>query len=87
MCLAIPGEIVNIEALPAGSMRVGKVKFGTIQKRVNLELVPEAGPGDYVLVHVGVAISVVDEAEANKILKFLDAMDEMDDLKIDEQLP
>jgi len=86
MCLAIPGKIVSIEPRSEESMRIGKIDFGGIKKKVNLELVPEAETGDYVLVHVGVAISKVDEKEANKIFEFLEAMEELDDLKIDESL-
>lgn len=87
MCLAIPGQIVSTE-LPedAESMLFGKVRFGGITKMVNLSLVPDAGIGDYVLVHVGVAISKVDEAEAQRTLRFLEGMGELDELKIDENL-
>lgn len=66
--------------------RVGLVSFGGIRKQVNLSLVPEANVGDYVLVHVGVAISTVDEKEAERTLKFLEGMGELDELKINENL-
>lgn len=79
MCLAIPGKVITIEQVP-GQVRLGKVEMGAIRKNINLELVPEANIGDYVLVHVGVAISVVDEQEALKTLRFLDQMDELDEL-------
>jgi len=61
-------------------MRTAKVLFGGITKETNLELVPEAKEGDYVLVHVGVALSIVDEEEAQKTLKFLEGSGEMDEI-------
>ena len=76
MCLAVPGKILSVsegEALK----RTGKVSFGGIVKDVNLGLVPEAHEGDYVIVHVGVALSVLDEEEA---LKTLECLTELDDL-------
>ena len=80
MCLAIPGKILSIKKTEEGVMRTGKVSFGGIMKEINLELVPEAKEDDYVLVHVGVALSMVDEEEAQKILKYLDGTGEMDEL-------
>ena len=61
-------------------MRTAKVLFAGITKETNLELVPEAKEGDYVLVHVGVALSIVDEEEAQKTLKFLEGSGEMDEI-------
>lgn len=80
MCLAIPGRIKTIEAPRVGYMRMGRVEMGGIVKEINLQLVPEAQENDYVLVHVGVAISVVDEAEAARALEFLQQMNELDEL-------
>ncbi|MEO6132453.1 MAG: HypC/HybG/HupF family hydrogenase formation chaperone [Saprospiraceae bacterium] len=80
MCLAIPGKILAVANVEKGVMRTGKVSFGGIIKETNLELLPEAKEGDYVLVHVGVALSVIDEEEANKTLKFLEGTGDMDDL-------
>ncbi|CAM3196616.1 HypC/HybG/HupF family hydrogenase formation chaperone [Rhodothermus bifroesti] len=80
MCLAIPGKIVAITQDEPLS-RVGKVDFGGIFKEVNLTLVPEARVGDYVMVHVGVAISVVDEAEAYRVFEYLQQIDELTELK------
>jgi hydrogenase expression/formation protein HypC len=60
---------------------MGKVDFGGVRKRVCLEHVPEARPGDYVLVHVGFALSVIDEAEARRVFEFLAAADQLDELK------
>jgi hydrogenase expression/formation protein HypC len=64
MCLAIPGRVV--EANDLGLARVGKADFGGVTRSVCLDFVPEAKVGDYVLVHVGFAISVIDEAEAER---------------------
>ena len=61
MCLAIPGKIKSIESQYGGMVRMAKVSFGGIIKEASLEMVPKAKEGDYVLVHVGVAISIVDE--------------------------
>jgi hydrogenase expression/formation protein HypC len=80
MCLAIPGRIKSIEPFKEGYMSMGKVEMGGIVKEINLQLVPEAKENDYVLVHVGVAISIVDEAEAKSSLEFLQQMNELDEL-------
>jgi hydrogenase expression/formation protein HypC len=80
MCLAIPGRITSIGSGEALS-RMGKVDFGGIQKDVNLVYVPEAKVGDYVIVHVGFAISRVDESEANEVFDYLRQMDELLELK------
>ncbi|MBI2933465.1 MAG: HypC/HybG/HupF family hydrogenase formation chaperone [Planctomycetes bacterium] len=70
MCLAVPGEILEIQGDEPGA-RSGRVRFGGIVKDVNLAFVPEARRGDYVLVHVGFAISRIDEAEAVRIFEYL----------------
>ena len=80
MCLAIPGKIRSIEPFKQGYMRMGKVELGGIVKEINLQLVPDAKENDYVLVHVGVAISIVDEEEAKNSLEFLKQMNELDEL-------
>ena len=72
MCLAIPGKILQIEDSDAG--RIGKVEFGGIVRQVNLGFVPEAGVGDFVLVHVGFALSVVDAEEAERTYELLQSM-------------
>lgn len=70
MCLAVPGKIIEIAG--AGDFdRVGKVSFGGIVKDVSLAYVPEAAVGDYVIVHVGFALSVVDEEEARRTIALL----------------
>ena len=79
MCLAIPGKIQSIENKFDGLVRMAKVSFGGVIKEASLELVPEAKVDDYVLVHVGVAISIVDEEEAKKTFQYLEEMGEIDD--------
>lgn len=80
MCLAIPGRIKSIGYQYDGLVRMAKVQFGGIIKEASLEMVPQAKEGDYVLVHVGVAISLVDEEEAEKTFKYLSEIGELDDL-------
>ena len=82
MCLAIPGKLLEIsddEAL----MRTGKVSFGGIVKIVNLTCVPEAHVGDFVTVHVGLALSVVDQEEAARVFEYLREVGELQDLEED----
>lgn len=70
MCLAVPGRILSIgDEDPV--MRTGRVDFGGVVKRVNLAFVPEAAIGDHVLVHVGFAITVIDEEEAARVFTHL----------------
>jgi hydrogenase expression/formation protein HypC len=75
MCLAIPGKIVEIMEAGEPELRRGTVDFGGVRKDVSLAFTPEAQPGDYVLVHVGFALNVVDEAEARKIFESLAEME------------
>ena len=82
MCLAIPGKITQITTDPGNPFRSGKVSFGGIVREVNLSLVPDAREGDYVLVHVGAAISTVDEAEAQTTFDYLKQIGELDDLNL-----
>jgi hydrogenase expression/formation protein HypC len=79
MCLAIPGKILSVTG-DEPLLRAGQVSFGGIVKEVNLACVPEAGVGDYVIVHVGVAISRIDEAEARRTLEYLRRMDDLGEL-------
>jgi hydrogenase expression/formation protein HypC len=81
MCLAIPGKILSITNQLDETFRFGKVTFGGITKEINLCMVPNAIIGDYVLVHVGVAISIVDEEEANKVFSYLKDMGEVEELE------
>jgi len=69
MCLAIPGKIMTLDVEgKENHLRLGNVGFGGIVKKVSLAWVPEAGIGDYVIVHAGVAISKLDEREALRVL-------------------
>jgi len=79
MCLAIPGQILAVEGADPLT-RMGKVSFGGIVKEVSLACVPEATVGDYVIVHVGFAISKVDEQEAQQVFAYLEQMDELTEL-------
>lgn len=79
MCLAVPGKLISIDAFDE-TFRTGRVNFGGIMKDVNLAYVPEAKIGDYVLVHVGFALSIVDEDEANKVFSYLEQMNELAEL-------
>ncbi len=80
MCLAIPGKILSITIDPGSSIKTAKVSFGGIIKEASLEIVPEAEVDDYVLVHVGVAISKVDVEETERVYRFLDDMGELNEL-------
>jgi len=79
MCLAIPGQILAVEGADPLT-RMGRVSFGGIVKEVSLAYVPEATVGDYVIVHVGFAISKVDEQEAQQVFAYLEQMDELTEL-------
>ncbi len=81
MCLSIPGKLVEITAQLDETFRIGKVDFEGVSKEVNLAMVPEAKVNDYVLVHVGAAISVVDEEEAKKTFELIKKMGELEDLE------
>ncbi len=74
MCLAVPGRVVEIIDTGDIAFRLGKVDFGGIRKDVNLAYTPEAEVGKYVLVHVGFAISVIDEDEAQRVFEYLKQM-------------
>ncbi len=78
MCLAVPGKIVSVEPAEP-SFRTGRVSFGGIVKRVHLGFVPEAAVGDYVIVHVGVAIARLDEREARRVFEVLREMGALED--------
>jgi hydrogenase expression/formation protein HypC len=79
MCLAIPGKV--IDCYEQAGMRMAKVQFGGIVRPACLEFVPETQAGDYVLVHVGFAISRVDEAEARRTYQLLEEMDQLGELE------
>ena len=80
MCLAIPGKIQSIDYVYNGMVKTAKISFGGIIKEASLEMLPTADVGDYVLVHVGVAISKVNEEEAAKTFEYLKEIGEIDEL-------
>ena len=77
MCLAVPGKIVSIQASEDPLFTSGKVSFDGVIREINLAAVPEAKIGEYVLVHVGMALNVVDEEEALKTLEYFKEIDEL----------
>jgi hydrogenase expression/formation protein HypC len=79
MCLGVPGKVVRLDEGGFG-MRMGTVEFGGISKEVCMAYVPEAVVGDHVLVHVGFALSRIDEAEAREVFRVLETMGELVDL-------
>ena len=79
MCLGIPGKVV--ETYRDNDVLMGKVDFSGILKRVCLEHVPDVRLGDYVLVHVGFALSRIDEEEAQRVFEFLRSMNQLDELQ------
>lgn len=79
MCLAVPGRVV--ETYREHDVLMGKVDFGGVSRRVCLEHVPEVRPDEYVLVHVGFALSRIDEDEARRVFEFLEQMDQLDELQ------
>ena len=81
MCLAIPGKLIEIST-DVNGVRMGKANFGGIVKQVCLEYTPEVAQGDYVLVHVGFALSKVDEAEAARTYEALERMEQLTELDI-----
>ena len=78
MCLAIPGKLLEIKG-DDPLLRYGKVSFGGLVKEINLAYTPEAEIDDYALVHVGFAISIIDEKEANKVFQYLEEIESAND--------
>ena len=74
MCLGVPGQILSVDG-DDGLLRTGVVDFGGIRKAINLSYVPEAGPGDYVIVHVGFAISRLDREAALSTIEYLNELE------------
>lgn len=80
MCLAVPGEVLTIdESVPL--LRQARVSFGGVVREVSLAMLPEARPGDFVLAHAGVGISIVDADEAAQLLEDLEQLAEMNTLE------
>lgn len=86
MCLAVPGKITSVWGSDP-LMRMGRIDFGGISKEASLAYVPEAKIGDYVIVHAGFALSIVDEQEAAKVFEYLREMEELAELEEKPQLP
>ncbi len=78
MCLAVPGKIISVSGDDLN--RSGKVSFSGVMKEVSLAYVPEAQVGDYVIVHVGFALSKVDETEAHRVFDYLAAIGELGEI-------
>jgi hydrogenase expression/formation protein HypC len=85
MCLGIPGEIVDVR--DDDGLRVGRVRFAGITRDVCLDYVPEAAVGEYVLVHVGFAISRIDRAEAARAYRVLEEIGQTAELTSDREPP
>jgi len=85
MCLAVPGQILEITRDEALGLATGKARFGGIVKEVNLTYTPEAKVGDYVVVHVGFALSTIAEEEAKEVFEYLRAMGELGELETPEE--
>lgn len=86
MCLGVPGEIVEVRPDELG-MTMGRVRFGGITKEVCLAYVDEPRVGEYVLVHVGFALSRIDEGEAQRTLQVLEEMGELAELRATDERP
>jgi hydrogenase expression/formation protein HypC len=81
MCLGVPGKIIEVREDPTG-MTMGRVSFGGIVKEVCLAYTPDVEVGNYVVVHVGFAISQIDEDEAHKVFQYLEEMGELEELAV-----
>jgi hydrogenase expression/formation protein HypC len=81
MCLAIPGKVLSISGDEDPVTRMGRIDFSGVIKQASLAYVPEVQIGDYVIVHVGFALSKVDEVEAQKVFEYLRQMGALDELE------
>jgi hydrogenase expression/formation protein HypC len=79
MCLAIPGKI--LETSDENGSRFGRVEFGGVTRRVQLDFVPEAGVGDFVIVHVGFALSIVNAEEAERTYQLLEELGMLEEVQ------
>lgn len=84
MCLAIPGRVVDIYR--EHEVLMGKIDFGGVTKRACLEHVPDVVQGEYVVVHVGFALSKIDELEANRVFEFLKQTEGFDELEVTDEV-
>ena len=85
MCLGVPGKV--IEVFEENDMRMGTVDFGGIQRRACLEYAPDVGLGSFVIVHVGFAISVVNEEEAARSYALLEEMGNLEGIDLPTEAP
>jgi hydrogenase expression/formation protein HypC len=83
MCLAVPGKVLDVQGDDPFE-RVGRVSFGGVVKPISLACTPDAKVGDYVLVHVGLAISVIDPAEAEETFRYLKEMGDLEGIEADD---
>jgi hydrogenase expression/formation protein HypC len=81
MCLGVPGRVVEVHESPVG-MTMGRVSFGGIEKDVCLAYLDDVRPDEWVVVHVGFAISRIDEAEAARVFDYLEEMNELDEIHV-----
>ena len=81
MCLGVPGQVLEIEQDALG-LSYGKVQFGGIVKEINLTYTPDVKVGEYVVVHVGFAISHLNEEEAKKVFSYLEELGELKQLEV-----
>ena len=81
MCLAIPGKVLSISGDEDPVTRMGRIDFSGVIKQASLAYVPDVQIGDYVIVHVGFALSKVDEVEAQKVFEYLRQMGALDELE------
>jgi hydrogenase expression/formation protein HypC len=86
MCLAIPGKVLEIKKNDEG-VWMGRANFGGIVKQICLEYTPDVIPGDYVLVHVGFALSKVDGEEAQRTYRLLEELKQLDELGPSDEQP
>ncbi len=86
MCLAVPGKVLETQG-DDPLIRTARVSFAGVIKQVSLSCAPEAKVGDYVLVHVGVAIGIVDQAEAEETYSYLKQMGDLDGLEEEHPKP
>ncbi|WP_114778297.1 HypC/HybG/HupF family hydrogenase formation chaperone [Botryobacter ruber] len=85
MCLGIPAKLETIDEASDEFFRTGKISFGGISRTVSLAMLSEAQPGDYVLVHAGIALSVISEEEARTVFEYLKESGELEEEGLPEE--
>jgi hydrogenase expression/formation protein HypC len=86
MCLAVPARVISVSA-DEPLVRSARVDFGGVFKDISVALVPDVQPGEHVLVHVGLALARIDEAEARRLVETLRTLDELEPDGMDEERP